>query len=387
MDLVDILSRTLYLVENKSLSVDVAFKKICRGRICAKSLEERERIYDATWRFVARYIMLRCLYPKASRKKLARIFVSMELNKDQYMWRNLDSWCRYSVPKWFYEELGSLIGGEVDALMESLDRRVRWLRINTIKASEEKILRILEEEAVVERDRDLWYLYKIIDTKKPVRLLKAVKQGIAIPQDKASCLVVEALEPQPGDLILDMTSAPGMKASLIAMLTEGRARIVALDLSKRRVLAMRNLVRRLGVAGYIDIAVTDSRFFSSPRLFDKVLLDAPCSSSGAIAKEPAVRLHLVRRGKVEYYARIQEDLLRRAVDLGNEVVYSTCSLLPEEGEEVVLKIIRSAGHVLVKPRINASDGYRAYEISGKVLRTFPHIHESEGFFIAKLVKS
>ncbi|HWQ17006.1 MAG TPA: RsmB/NOP family class I SAM-dependent RNA methyltransferase [Sulfolobales archaeon] len=386
MDLVDILSRTLYLVENNSLSVDVAFKKICRGRVCAKGPEERERIYDAVGRFVARYIMLRCLYPKASRKKLARIFISMELNKDQHVWENLDPWCRYSVPRWLYEELKSLIGGEVDALMKALERRVRWLRINTMKAPEEKILRVLEEEAVVERDRDLWYLYKVIATKKPVRLLKAVRQGIAIPQDKASCLVVEALEPKPGDLVLDMTSAPGMKASLIAMLTEGRARIIALDLSKRRALAMRNLMRKLGVASYIDISITDSRFFSSSRRFDKVLLDAPCSSSGAIAKEPAVRLHLIRRGKVEYYTKIQEDLLKRAIDLGDEVVYSTCSLLPEEGEEVVLKIVRSTGHSLMRPRINASNGYRAYGISEEVLRTFPHVHESEGFFIAKLVR-
>ncbi len=385
MDLADVLSRTLYLVEAKSLSVDVAFKRVCRGRLCARSLEERERLYDAVRRFISYNIMLRCIYPGVSRKKLARIFVSTGSSYGDADLDDLDPWCRYSVPKWFYEELESLLGGEVRDLMESLRERVWWLRINTLKAPEEKILRVLEEEAGVERDRDLWYLYRVISVRKPVRLLKAVRQGLAVPQDKASCLVVEALDPEPGDLILDMASAPGMKASLIAMLTEGKARILALDLSKRRSLAMKSLMRRLGVAGYIDMAVTDSRFFSSPHLFDKVLLDAPCSSSGAIAKEPAVRLHLLRRGRIEYYSKIQEDLLRRATKLGREMVYATCSLLPEEGEEIVSRIVRSAGHRLAKPGIAAQSGYKIYQISQDVARTFPHIDRSEGFFIAKLV--
>ena len=387
MDLVDILSRTLYMVEAKSLSLDVAFRKVCGGRACARGLDEREAVYDIVRGFISRYIMLRCIYPRASRKRLARIYISTKSSIDQLGRGDLDPWCRYSVPRWLYEELEKLMGGEVEKLMGSLGKRIWWLRINTLKAPEEKILRILEEEAEVVRDRDLWYLYRILSAKKPVRLLKAVKQGMAVPQDKASCLVVEALEPRPGDLVLDMASAPGMKASLIAMLTEGKARIISLDLSKRRALAMRNLMRRLGAESYIDMAVTDSRFFSSPQHFDKILLDAPCSSSGAIAKEPAVRIHLLRRGKIEYYTKIQEELLRRATELGSEIVYATCSLLPEEGEEVVSKAISSTGFEPIKPRINASDGYKNYPVSGKVLRTFPHIQESEGFFIARLVKS
>lgn len=382
----DLLSRTLYIVETKNLSIDVAFKKICRGRICAKSLEERENLYNTVRRFIASYIKLRCIYPNASRKKLARIFLSGKFYQDQVEQKDLEPWCRYSVPRWFYEELESLMDGEVEALMRSMVERIWWLRINTIKAPEERVVRVLEEEAEIERDRDLWYLYRVISTRKPVRLLKAVKQGMAVPQDKASCLVVEALRPQPGDLVLDMASAPGVKASLVAMLTEGRARIVALDISKRRILAMRGLIKSLGAAEYIDLAVTDSRFFSSPRHFDKILLDAPCSSSGAMAKEPSVRIHLLRRGKIEYYSRVQEDLLKNAAKLGDEVVYATCSLLPEEGEEIVARVIESTGYKLIKPGIGASSGYKIYQISSDVARTYPHIHSSEGFFIARLVR-
>jgi len=380
-NLVNILSSVLYLVESRNLSIDVAFKHVCKGRICADSLSERERIYGLAREFIANVIKLRCIYGNASRKKLAKIFLT-GLYNDIDKAKDLEPWCLYSVPKWLYTEMKDLVGDEVDNMFKSMLERIWWLRLNTIKAPEERILRILEEEATIEQDRDLWYLYRVIDAKKPVRLLKAVKLGMAISQDKASCMVVESLKPEPGDVILDMTAAPGVKTSLIVMLTEGKAKIVATDLSKRRTIAMKNLLKNLGALDYVDIAIVDSRYPPHNRSFDKILLDVPCSSSGSIPKDPAIRLHLLKRGKIEYYTTIQYELLNRALDLAEEVVYSTCSILPEEGEEVVERIRNKAKPI--DPGINASKGYRKYSIGSTVARLFPHTHMSEGFFIAKL---
>ncbi|MEM4970980.1 MAG: RsmB/NOP family class I SAM-dependent RNA methyltransferase [Sulfolobales archaeon] len=335
-----------------------------------------------TREFITNVIKLRCIYGNASRKKLAKIFLS-GLYNDAEKTRDLEPWCLYSVPEWLYREMKDLVGNEVNNMFKSMLERIWWLRLNTLKAPEERILRILEEEAVVERDRDLWYLYRVIDVKKPVRLLKAVKLGMAIPQDKASCMVVEALKPRQGDAILDMTAAPGVKTSLIAMLTEGKAKIVATDISKRRVIAMKNLLKKLGALDYIDIVIADSRSPPHNRSFDKILLDAPCSSSGSISKDPAIRLHLLKRGKIEYYSTIQRELLDKALDLAKEVVYATCSILPEEGEEVIESIRNRAKPI--DPGINALKGYAKYSVGNSVARLFPHTHMSEGFFIAKLV--
>ena len=379
MDVIDILSRVLYLVEVRKLSLDVSFRKTCKGRLCARKLEDRERIYEKAREFIENVIKLRCVYGDLSRKALARVFVEKGVgNRD-----TMDPWCRYSVPRWFYEELSGLLGSEVWALLGSLGRRVWWLRLNTIKAPEERIVRMLEDEAIIERDRDLWYLFRVTESKKPIRLLRAVKQGLAIPQDKASCLVVEALRPQAGVSILDMTAAPGIKTSLIVMLTEGRVRLVASDISRRRIVMMKNLLRDLGAMGHVDIILTDSAHIDYKQRFDKVLLDAPCSSSGSISKEPAVRLHLLRKSRVEYYVNIQRSLLSRAIELGSEVIYATCSLLPEEGEEVVRIFLDRIE--LRDPGIRASRGYGVYDIAPLVARTFPHIHDAQGFFISRVI--
>jgi 16S rRNA (cytosine967-C5)-methyltransferase len=380
--LIDILSRILYLVEERNLSIDVAFKKVCMGVLCANSLEKREKIYGLAREFIASVIRLRCLYRNASRKKLARIFIQ-ESQRVSTGYGELEPWCLYSVPKWLYKEMRDLIGYETEELLKSMWKRTWWLRLNTLKAPEEKILRILEEEATIERDRDLWYLYRLIDSKKPVRLLRAVKLGMVIPQDKASCMVVEALKPGSGDVILDMAAAPGVKTSLMVMLTEGRARVVAADLSKRRAIIMKKLLRDLGALNHVDLVITDSRTPPHNKIFDKALLDAPCTSSGSISKDPAVRLHLMKRGKVEYYSNIQRALLSRALDLAYEIVYSTCSILPEEGEEIVESFMDKAK--LVDPGIRGSRGYDIYRVGRDVVRMFPHIHMSEGFFIAKIV--
>lgn len=381
-NLVDILSSVLYLIESRNLSIDVAFKRVCKGRICADSLNERERIYRLAREFIANVIKLRCIYGSVSRKKLAKIFlIGLYNNTDKA--KDLEPWCLHSVPKWLYTEMKDLIGDDVNNMFKFMLKRVWWLRLNTLKAPEERILRILEEETTIERDKDLWYLYRVIDAKKPVRLLKAVKLGMAIPQDKASCMVVESLKPKPGDVILDMTAAPGVKTSLIVMLTEGKAKIVATDLSKRRTIAMKNLLKNLGALDYVDIAIADSRHPPHNKLFDKILLDAPCSSSGSISKDPAIRLHLLKRGKIEYYSTLQYELLDKALDLAKEVVYSTCSILPEEGEEVVENVRNKAKPI--DPGINVSKGYSRYSVGNTVARFFPHMHMSEGFFIAKLI--
>ncbi|MEZ0289727.1 MAG: RsmB/NOP family class I SAM-dependent RNA methyltransferase [Sulfolobales archaeon] len=383
--IVSLLSTILYYIERYNISVEKAFVRSCREIRCSRTFDEREELYRLAREFIKSVIRLRCLYGDVSRKKLARIFID-------YEWRDktdIEPWCLYSVPEWFYNEIRDLLGDrEVVELFKAFDNRVTWLRINTLKASEEKILRLLEDDGVeLERDRDLWYLYRVISSRKPLRYSKAVREFLAIPQDKASCLVVEAIRPEKSDKILDLSAAPGIKSSLIAMLTEDQALIQAQDISKKRIYMMRYLMKKMNVKS-VDIVLADSRKSPSRESsFDKILIDAPCSSSGAIWKDPGLRLSLLKRGKIEYYSQIQKDLLREAIRLGREIVYATCSILPEEGELVVQEIISEERDlVAVKPLENLSSGYRLYDKNSVFNRTFPHRDLSEGFFIAKLLR-
>ncbi|MEM4965215.1 MAG: RsmB/NOP family class I SAM-dependent RNA methyltransferase [Sulfolobales archaeon] len=381
------LARILYDVERYSISLEKAFVRSCRELECPRNAEERERLYQLAKDFIKNIIRIRCIYgSKVSRKEIARLYLRGGWKEEQ----DLESWCLHSLPKWFYEKIRNLVGSEeAEKIFTSMNERIFWIRLNTLKAPEEKIIRSLEEDGVeIVRDKDLWYLYRIVKSRKPLRSVRAVKEFLAIPQDKASCLVVEALKPEKNDRILDMSAAPGIKTSLIAMLTDDQALIQAQDISRKRVHIMKDLMRRFGVKRSVDIILSDSRYTPSrEKIFDKILLDAPCTSSGALWKDPGIRLSLLREDKIRYYSSIQKDLLREALKLGREIVYATCSILPEEGELVVSEIIDRSGDSiqLEKPLKNLSPGYRAYDPREIFARTFPHKDLSEGFFIAKLI--
>jgi len=376
---IKVLSRTLYNVVNYRVSVDVAFKRACRG-VCKLSLTDREALYSITRDFISDYVKVRCfLGAGKSYSSYARVWVNKNVREE-----NLPEWCRYGVSRWFYEKLSKLIGDEVRDLLQSLNKRVLWARINTLKASEEKVLRSLNQEGVnYVVDSAYPYLIRIINSPKPVRLLNTVKNYELVLQDKASVAVVEALDPQPGDEVLDMAFAPGMKTSHIMSLTDNKARIVAVDISYKRSLLGRQLLEKLGVdLSRVHIVVSDSRDIQLRRVFDKVLLDAPCSNSGAISKDPGLKITLTE-SKVAYYSTLQKELIVKSVELGKAIVYSTCSLMPEEGEEVANVIHERAR--FHRPIQWASEGYRAYNHHNDFMRLYPHKHLTEGFFICYLV--
>lgn len=380
-ELVDILARILYEVRRNKVSVDVAFKRVCRGK-CARSLEERERLYEVSRRLISDYVRIICC--NSYRKRLSyrgvvRSWLSgvcgNELNELH---------CIYSYPKWFVDRLLELMPkSDVEKLLESMNEKVLWLRINTLKSSIEGVLRELDNEGVeYVVYKEIPYMIKVLKTRKPLRLLNVVKEFKAIPQDLSSAAVVEALKPEPGDHILDLTAAPGMKTSLIMMLTDNRVKVVACDLSLRRVLIMKNLLRKLGVdLSRINIVHTDSIIMNYRTTYDKVLLDAPCSNSGAIGKDPSIKVTLTK-GKVQHYSMIQLKLLSKALSLANYVTFSTCSVLPDEGELIILKVLDRIK--LVRPLNWVSDGYPVVSFNHDLMRLMPHIHGSEGFFISVL---
>ncbi len=291
---------------------------------------------------------------------------------------------KYSYPRWFVERFVKLLGfDEAERLLDALNEEVWWIRVNTLKTDVDSVAERLEEKGVVvKRDPDLPYMLRVVDYREPLHHLEEMWRGEIVFQDKASALVVEALDPQPGDYIVDFAAAPGIKATLVAMLTGNRAEMVLLDVSRERVRRMVRVLRMYGVdSSKVHVAVVDSRLWWSPRRQPKILLDAPCSSSGAIGKDPAIKMHLEDYSWVERFTGLQRQLLANAATQGELVVYATCSLLPEEGEEQVLGLKLEP----LEPRIPGSTGYRVYgEAAAKMRRLFPHVHETQGFFIARV---
>ncbi len=289
---------------------------------------------------------------------------------------------KYSFPTWFVEKMVKLLGlHDAERLLDALNEEQWWIRVNTLVTDVDTVIGKLEEKGVVvQRDPDLPYMLRVIDYSEPLHHLEEMWSGEIVFQDKASAMVVEALEPESGDIILDLAAAPGVKDTLIVQLAGGPVRIVAVDVSFKRLKRMLKLVKMYRLTGVeIDVVNADSR--SLPLTFNpsKVLLDAPCTSSGAIGKDPAIKIHLEDMNWVSRFPPLQRQMLHIALSLQAPTVYATCSLLPEEGEEQVA----SFSHLLEEPTIRGSPGYSVYPFSKLVRRYFPYKHMTQGFFIAR----
>ena len=294
----------------------------------------------------------------------------------------------YSTPRWIVEELVSnLRVSGARRVLEASWRRTLWVRVNTLKVGVDEAVERLERCGVrVRRDREVDFLLEVVGYGGPLSALPPFKRGEVVLQDRGSVEVVRALDPRPGELVLDMAAAPGLKTSLIEQLSGGGAWVVAVDVSARRMEEMRGLARRFGCDPWMVLA--DSTRAPLRGGFDKVLIDAPCTNSGALSSDPGLRLALWRRPDVKRYAAVQASMIGVGASLlreGGVMVYSVCSFLGEEGEA---HFVRGGLPLALDPgRTAGLPGYRAYGRVGELTRRlYPHVHRTTGFFIARAVK-
>ncbi|ABL87938.1 Fmu (Sun) domain protein [Pyrobaculum islandicum DSM 4184] len=409
-ELVAFIARVLYEVTKNGLTLDYAFQKVKQRW---RRLDSFKVFYDASFDAVRHYYLLRhlasALLGSTSAKAVARTWFVYRADKllynrdlvERYRRRVLKrararpeealasletlrgDLPRYLSVKYSYHPaivetlLANLPPEEVERILDAGNNTWIWLRVNTLKTDVDKALKMLEREAEVEPHPRIPFALLLKKAKRPVQYLTAVRTFAAVPQDLASIYAVLSLDPAPGEKILDLAAAPGMKTSLIVQLAEGRAKVVAADFSAKRVARMKHLLKALGAGDAVEVVRADSRRLKTRR-FDKALLDAPCTSSGAFTKEPAVKIY-PRVEEAPRYGTLQRELLANALSLAEKVVYAVCSIMPQEGEEVVA----SAPAKAEKPHPDLAPAYRG----GPGGRTFPHIHKSEAFYIALVQKN
>jgi len=176
---------------------------------------------------------------------------------------------------------------------------------------------------------------------RPIAALPGYREGLFTVQDAATVCAVRLLDPRPGECILDACAAPGGKAALIGERMGGEGRLVAMDLYEDRLARLRLNVERMGLTNVNVIrgnaAMDEMEEAVGGIRFDRILLDVPCTNTGVLRRRPDARWRFSRH-RLRYLAKVQRSMLDSAVRFlkpGGRLVYSTCSLEPEEGDELV----------------------------------------------------
>ena len=294
--------------------------------------------------------------------------------------------------KFLEEKLEKQYGTEIaKEIIEGYQtKRKTTLRINTIKSNIEEIKNELEKEKI-EYEQVKWSKEALIiknADEKSIQEMDVYKEGKIYLQSLSSMLPPIILEPKEGTDILDMAAAPGGKTTQIAALTNNKAHITACEKNKIRAERLKYNVDKQG-ATCVFIMPKDSRFIDDFFSFNQILLDAPCSGSGTLYYNDANIEKYFTEQLIERSSKTQKTLLAKAIKLlkpGHEMVYSTCSILACENEDVVTSAIKS-GKIEIIP-INF-DGIEELPIlPTKVPGTLcvKPTELYEGFFVAKIRK-
>ncbi|XP_033317885.1 probable 28S rRNA (cytosine(4447)-C(5))-methyltransferase isoform X3 [Bombus bifarius] len=309
----------------------------------------------------------------------------------------------YSYNNFLMEKLIQIF--PLDELLEFLEasevQRPMTIRTNILKTRRRDLA-----EALINRGVNLDPIGKwtkvglvIYSSQVPMGATPEYLAGHYILQGASSFLPVMALDPKENERVLDMCAAPGGKSSHIAALMKNTGVLFSNDANEERIKAVVGNFHRLGITNSIVCTYDGRKLPTVIKSFDRVLLDAPCTGTGVVSKDPSVKTNK-DEVDIQRCCTLQKELLLAAIDCANArsesggiIVYSTCSILPEENEWVIDFALKKRDVKLIPTGLEfGAEGftsYRQYRFHPSLKLTkrfYPHVHNMDGFFVAKLKK-
>ena len=298
---------------------------------------------------------------------------------------------RLAFPSWLARRWVKRFGlDEAERLMTALDERPEVIvRVNLLRCTRADLAkRLVEEEEVTCSPTTFVPEGLLLESPGPAFRFKAFKEGWFTVQNEASILIGHLLGPKPGETVADVCAAPGTKTTHLAALMQNSGKVVAMDPHAARLKLVAQSAARLGVKiveCHRGSAESLAPLFNDR--FDRVLVDAPCSNLGVLRRNPDVKWRRTEAGLPRLAAR-QRAILDAAASMcrpGGSLVYATCSLEPEENEEVVLPFLEGHPQWRLDPPAEAEFPI-PLERPG-VLRCLPHKHGTDGFTAFRLRKT
>jgi NOL1/NOP2/sun family putative RNA methylase len=270
----------------------------------------------------------------------------------------------------------------------------RAIRVNTLKISVKELAAQLEHDWLltpIPWCREGFWIEHKRDERRDIGNLPQHSLGFFYVQEAVSMIPPVVLEPHPGEMVLDMCAAPGSKATQMAAMMENKGVLVANDYKGIRLAALGINVQRMGVVNTTVTLMHAQRFHGMQ--FDRILLDAPCSGTGTIRKSLKT-VQMWNFLMIKRLAKTQRQLISAAFEnlkQGGRLVYSTCSIDPEENEAVIDFLLSKYTNARLMPiRLSISRSEPVLEFEGQgynpdirnCLRLWPQDNNTEGFFVA-----
>lgn len=297
----------------------------------------------------------------------------------------------YSHPRWLADKWIGMLGIDETLRLCRANNETPPLtiRANRLKTTRDKLGRELIEEGYEVQSTAFSPDGLTVQIPGPVRGLRHFREGYFQIQDEASQMVAYLLDPMHGERILDICSGAGIKTTHLAERMGNQGSIVAVDILRGKLTALKGLAGRLGVI-IIKTLEGDARLDQGDDFresFDRVLVDAPCSGLGTLRRNPEIKWRLTPLGMTAF-PPLQKEILGRSaryLKRGGILVYSTCTIAEEENEEVVRSFLAD-NRDFKQIRLPAFIDARLISDKG-FFQTFPHRQGTDGFFGAVLMKS
>lgn len=298
---------------------------------------------------------------------------------------------KYGYDEYMVSRFARLVP-DPEKLLASMEQPLpAYLRVNTLKIAQNALIKRLTDKGFSVKTCDLPDCLEV--TAEPYSAGASAEHllGYFYMQDLSSMVPPLALAPAPGDTVIDLAASPGGKTTHLAQLMNNEGLLVAIEKEPAR---MPGLIANLGRCGVRNVALYNMDALDAAKIgvkADRVLLDAPCTGEGVIAKD---RSRKTSRGTADiaFCSGLQQRLIDAACELlkpGGTLVYSTCSFAPEEDELVVDYAVREHGMKVEPvpygaPALESFGGLRFAPGVRNARRLYPHLHRTAGFFVARL---
>ena len=304
---------------------------------------------------------------------------------------------RAELPQWLFDLIEAQYDDTAVLYPAMLEGAPLDLRVNLLKANREEVLAELEKNGVQAFATPYSPDGIRLPTKPGLTQWPIYKDGLVDVQDEGSQLIARLVHPHRREMICDFCAGAGGKTLAMGALMRSTGRLYAFDVNEKRLNGMLPRMRRAGLSNVHPIAIRNEKDNRVKRLqgkFDRVLIDAPCSGTGTFRRNPDLkwRLYPAEKGRIN---DIQKNILEEAsklVKAGGRLVYATCSMIRRENQDVVEAFLAAhpEWHLVPALEVLAQQGItfdpEAAKRFGDYFQMLPHVHNTDGFFAAVLVR-